>query len=398
MSKNLGAVSFIVVLACVISFSACNNKSKWEGIIEELDGISVVKNPDEPIFGKIELDLEHRLSIGNETDEQFMFYKVKAVEIDSKDNIYVLDAGNRRIQMFNDSGEYVQTIGKRGQGPGEFENPTDIFLDKEDNLHVLDNRKIISFDDFGHFRKTIPLEIIISEFSLTSQGTIIARVNPAQERKKSLVHINKSGKIIDNYAEYPEVKPAVKKGQKRGSYVIFTAFHDYTPQPRFSPIDDERFVFGYPLEYELNIITYSGNPLLKISKDEKKKTISQEEKDEIIEALETSIFQGGRKWPKGVLEEACKFPSYRPFFQSILVDEKNRIYVAKIMSVISKNRSIDIDVFNEQGYYLYRSNLPFVPAIIRGGDVYEIFSSEETGEIIIKKYKILNWDRIKSEV
>lgn len=351
---------FILILFILFIFNCKSEKVSWQGTIEDLDTVTVVKNPEEPLYGKLVFDLKEDLSIGNESDENFLFYKVRDVDIDTKNNIYILDAGNRRIQKFNDSGEYIQTIGQEGQGPGEFENPTDIYIDKENNLFVLDNKKVISFNSLGIYQETIQTEVILSEFFITSQGTIVARINPARERKKSIIHLDQNGKIINNYAEYPDVKPSIKKGQKRGSYVTFVVFHDYTPHPRFKSLEGDNFVYGYPLEYEINIITYSGKPVLRIKKEENKKAISRKEKDKIMAELEASISRSGRIWPEGALEEACKFPSHRPFYRDILIDEKKRIHVIRVMPVLNQSHGIEIDIFNENGYYLYRTELPFI--------------------------------------
>jgi len=389
---------FILILFILLIFHCKSDKAIWQGTIEDLDTVKVVTNPEEPLYGELVFDLKEDLSIGNESDGNFLFYKVRDVEIDTKNNIYILDAGNRRIQKFNDSGEYIQTVGQEGQGPGEFENPTDIYIDKENNLFVLDNKKVISFNSLGIYQGTIQTEVILSEFFITSQGTIVARINPAQERKKSIIHLDQNGKIINKYAEYPDVQPSIKKGQKRGSYVTFVAFHDYTPHPHFKFLEGDNFLYGYPLEYEINIVTYLGQPVLRIKKEENKKAISRKEKDKIMEELEASVSQSGRVWPEGALEEACRFPSYRPFYRDILIDEKKRIHVIRVMSVLNESNRIEIDIFNKSGYYLYRTELPFIPIIIQNGDMYELFSLEDTGEVRIRKYIIKNWDQIKEGI
>jgi len=38
----------------------------------------------------------------------------------------------------------------------------------------------------------------------------------------------------------------------------------------------------------------------------------------------------------------------------------------------------------------------FTPEVIRNGYIYDIYYSEESNEISIKKYKIINWSNIKS--
>jgi|Deesub1362B_J571_1020462.scaffolds.fasta_scaffold00181_50 sugar lactone lactonase YvrE len=73
--------------------------------------------------------------------------------VDSAGNIYIVDSGNERIQKFDKNGKYIKTIGRKGQGPGEFDSPTSIFIDVEDNIYIKDGREIEIFDKNGNFIK-----------------------------------------------------------------------------------------------------------------------------------------------------------------------------------------------------------------------------------------------------
>ncbi|UCE21707.1 MAG: 6-bladed beta-propeller, partial [Candidatus Aminicenantes bacterium] len=130
----------VVIIAFIftISLSCQKQKTGWQGIIEEENGIRVVKNPAEPLYGELVLELEEDLSIGSVEDEKYMFYRIGDIAVDSQNNIYVLDGGNYRIQKFDKDGNYLQTIGRKGQGPGEFMMPFNIFLDELDNIYVME--------------------------------------------------------------------------------------------------------------------------------------------------------------------------------------------------------------------------------------------------------------------
>jgi hypothetical protein len=59
------AVCFLVSLVFLGANQSQN--PQWKGTIEEEDGVKVIKNPREPLYGEITFDLEEDLSIGNET-------------------------------------------------------------------------------------------------------------------------------------------------------------------------------------------------------------------------------------------------------------------------------------------------------------------------------------------
>ena len=50
--------------AFTMLFSCGAQKARWKGTIEEVDGVTVVKNPKEPMYGEDVFNLEEELSIG----------------------------------------------------------------------------------------------------------------------------------------------------------------------------------------------------------------------------------------------------------------------------------------------------------------------------------------------
>jgi len=62
--------------------------------------------------------------------------------------IYALDPGNARVVVFDKSGQYQREFGKKGQGPGEFQQPKGIGVDAKGRIAVFDTGvKRLSFLD-----------------------------------------------------------------------------------------------------------------------------------------------------------------------------------------------------------------------------------------------------------
>lgn len=140
---------------------------------------------------------------------------------------------------------------------------------------------------------------------------------------------------------------------------------------------------------------------MSIQKEEPLISISQKEKESIINRLIENMSDLGRKWPKRVLEEACNFPKSRPFYKDIIVDDRQRIYVLKVKSVLEKSEEEEFDLFSKEGLYLYKLVLPLIPKhtklIIQKGSLYNI-STDEEGVVIVKRYKIKNWEQMKEGI
>ncbi len=220
MRNNNKVISIVISISTLIMLiSYGGQKAEWKGTIEEEDGVEVIKNPTEPLYGEITFDLEENLTIGNETDENYMFYSSVRITVDSSGNVFALDISNRRIQKYDKNGNYLQTIGRRGRGPGEFQSPGSMCLDSEENIYVQDMRKITIFNKEGKFKSTIPKSDLLSSWGVTKEGNILARTSwwdPENDTNgtNNMVLLNSEGKIIKTIVRYPFENPPPFKGKK----------------------------------------------------------------------------------------------------------------------------------------------------------------------------------------
>jgi hypothetical protein len=92
------------------------------------------------------------------------FSGLSGVATDGSGNVYVVDAGNDRIQKFDGSGHFLTTWGSPGSGNGQFDfgepffsvSPAGVATDGSGNVYVADfsNNRIQKFDGNGHFLST----------------------------------------------------------------------------------------------------------------------------------------------------------------------------------------------------------------------------------------------------
>jgi DNA-binding beta-propeller fold protein YncE len=91
---------------------------------------------------------------GQPTD---LFDRPTDVAWDSAGNVFVADGlGNARVAKFDKGGKFVKSWGKKGTATGEFANIRSIAVDAQGNVYAADggNKRVEVFDNDGNFKTT----------------------------------------------------------------------------------------------------------------------------------------------------------------------------------------------------------------------------------------------------
>lgn len=130
----------------------------------------------------------------------------------------------------------------------------------------------------------------------------------------------------------------------------------------FSLVSEDRIVYGNSYEYKIFVANSAGDILFKIEKEES--------------------------------------PELKPFFDGIAGDSLGNIYVRRLNTGEARSGrvSLDYDLFNQGGRYIYRIHWPFALSLIKNGYAYRIDSASGSGDIKIIRYKIGNWELLKRAI
>ena len=376
--KTTVFLGITVLTVDVLALAAQTQRSDWKGKVLTEDGVRVVVNPAEPIYGQIKLDLGEELRIGKEGDERTQFYRVRDIAADPRGNIYVLDTRNFRVQVFDPSGKYLRTIGRQGQGPGEFEMPSILRLGGDSgNIYVLDRfRRVSLFDAQGIYIRSVSIDGATTFFEPASGTGVYALINTGSDEDLTSYHalclVSGEGKTQKVLAQFPYT---IHMERRDGATLSVSTGMELALH--FAKLDDASLVYGYSKNYEFVVIDPDGNKLLVIRKDGPRPEFSAAEKVEF----------GG-----------FAVPEFRPFYFGLLTDTDGRIYVHRNTSTkIKRNygpvgtEDKQVDVFSREGRFLFRTALPPNTRLIKGDLIYTYVVDEDQGLEYVQRFRIKNY-------
>lgn len=361
-------------LSILLAYVSCSTqKAEWKGTIEKEDGVTVIKNPKEPMSGADVFVLEEELSIGEkEGREEYMFSEVQSIAVDNEERIYILDFKGNNVKIFNKNGDFIKKFGRGGQGPGEFYLPMSMIV-SQDEIVVQNFNSFSFFSPDGEFHRSLPMaKERLGPSSIDSEGNFVGLVivreedNPRYELKK-----------FDR-----ELNPLHSLGSSPLPNSRHDGFNPFFPVLRYSLINGNQVVCGYMKEYELRIFDAQGNPIKKISKEYVPLEVTQEDVEERLK---------GEELPAS-LKETMSVPKFHCPFRWIGADEEGRIFVMT-WERAKDGQGYYYDVFDQEGKYIVKIPLRARPDVFKKGKLYAVEEDEE-GYPHVKRFKI-TWNTAK---
>ena len=153
------------------------------------------------------------------------------VAIGKNNELYVVDSGNFRVQVFDAEGKYLRAFGKIGKQLGDFSRPKEIAIDKEGNVYVIDTL----FGNFQIFNSQGELLLYI--------GSRSAADGPALYQLLAGIAVDEDGRIyvVDQLYRKVEIFRPARIGEKEG-YLGATLQAEAAPgaKPALVPRADEK--------------------------------------------------------------------------------------------------------------------------------------------------------------
>ncbi|MFQ6109605.1 MAG: 6-bladed beta-propeller [Candidatus Aminicenantales bacterium] len=337
MKKSL---VFILILGLSV-FSGWGCRQNREGVeIIQIDGVRHIRNPGKPLKGTVRLKVEKVLEINPYRFEEIGLRSFSFVR-DIDGEVILFDSNATEAQRFNHKGEYLGSLVRKGQGPGEFPDNCSLgvwFMDNQ--IWVTGNLKMAKYDKEGRYLGEKKLgyypRILVDETWFFVEKTRLYGEKPVQAL--ILVHLpsdreRKAREIVFFEAENAG---AIRGPGQRG-------FMEPWATPRIVCTYDRenrRIFIALNTEYKIHVKNLKGETRFIMEKPHRNVKVSRKDKKELL----SFHMRGGP--PKWMLNA---YPDHL-----VAMKELNMLpggYLA-VYRVSGPGR-FDVDVFDSRGRYVY---------------------------------------------
>jgi hypothetical protein len=361
MKSRTFFIHIITFLSVFILFNACRQQtSEWQGTIEETDGVAIVKNPIEPLNPELQITFEEDLSIGAEVgDENYMFGSQVFMNTDDEGNFYVTDWDRKTVRKYDPDGKFLHSIGRAGQGPGEFQDVSEVRFDVERNIYLNDvkNQRISFLKKDGYYIRGIKTPAVFERVVMNSKGFYIAMSADNVELGKSKKWDYFYGLFDDNFklvAEFLRL-PQEANAQYKNPASIAQVMADSLSKEAFVPFvnyvlgKNDSIYFGYPKSYEIKVYSPEGKLKKIIQRDFKPVEISEKHKEYFVENLSEQFLAKMPAQEEKKVFELIKYPKYKPAYERFSLMENGWIFV--VVDSVRDGLKL-VDIFSEDGEFL----------------------------------------------
>lgn len=128
--------AWCVSIAAVLS-AAPVLAATWAGKEITKDGVLHVMNPSQPVEAPTTVAPQELWRAGGDDEDDTIFGVLRDIAIDRSGNVYLLDVQMNQIQVFDRDGKFLRSIGREGEGPGEFRRPSAFFITPDGKIAVV---------------------------------------------------------------------------------------------------------------------------------------------------------------------------------------------------------------------------------------------------------------------
>jgi hypothetical protein len=372
-------VACLLIAVSVVNF-ASNRTGQFK--VRTENGVTIATNgrkPDPPAGVATKLVLEEIYSAGGGDSPDASFVEPRAGDVGKDGTVYILDWKDSNVKVFDARGKFLRVFGKKGQGPGELNQPQGIIITPENEILVVDglNQRFAVFSLEGKFLRNI------------STAKAPGMTSVKMDRRGFIVGLSQGfGGDASKMVISLDVKLYDKDLNSKATLATFEM--PYSLQMKINPFSatrlihaldgQDRLYLGSQNGYEIKVLSLEGRPLKTIRRDYDPIRMSQSDKDEMLKAF--SVLPNTK--------DRIQFPEVYPPYADLVPADEGRLLV----ETYEKGKALKEfywDVFDSDGRYIAKVPIVGQIRLWRDGKVY-FFVENEDGFKILKCFRA-RWEK-----
>ena len=374
-----GAVSVrLLVVLCIVA-TGCGGADPAQFVVTDSVGIRVAANfgPDEPFPAT-----PVRLASLQPPDSALTAVPWGVLADAKTGTIFVVDATSERVVVFDANGRFTRTIGRAGEGPGEFRSPAALALDENGAVAVWDaGRGVISlWSPEGELleERGAPLSYWGPGFAMRGDGVVaVTQSTSGNQQRQSLVQSSEADMRTELFAVTRELVQMELPRMRMPAPRIFA------PDLIWTTAGDTILVLNGP-EYRVDAYV-EGNLVGSIRRDVPPIEVTRE----LATARVGSGQYRGFMRRTGITAEqmvaAVGYEELASPIEWIATNVSGDLWVSRGSGRPVPER---VDVFASEGRYLGTFDAPGFPVAFLSGSRFVALEVTELGEPVLGLYRL----------
>ncbi|MGH7475627.1 MAG: 6-bladed beta-propeller [Longimicrobiales bacterium] len=379
-------------------------------------------------------------SVGAADGEEWeTFGDVVAVAFDAANNLYVLDRQGARVLVYGPDGRFLRAIGKKGNGPGEFQFPTGLAITTDGRIVVADlaNRNVSILEPTGELVRTVPFpqDVALGTQQLRAHpaGGVVFSYRPVRaggrDRSAGPPALPDSVFRIVWHTLEPDTDPralaqapvssgrvrsaAPAAGGGRVGVVRVQRPPVFAPELRWDMLPNGEIALVYTAGYSLGVIGADRRLARVINRGISPRAVTEADQQIARERLEQQLQSGqgmvavqvtrgpggasrsvGAALPRNVIDaqlDQLEFASVVPVIQGLVTDPAGRLWVERAGNTPFEPGPIDI--VTSRGRYLGTVNGVRLPAAFGPNGLAAWIESDDLGVERVTVARLPDWTR-----
>ena len=297
---------------------------------------------------------------GSSLPDGVLFVGPVDIAFDPAGQIFVLDFQDHNIKVFDSAGTFLKVIGRKGQGPGDFNMPLSFALAK-DRLAVWDmgNRRLCALTPEGKLIKAEEISGLSGRpqrIKVLPDGDWVVETekiffdDPSKPQEVALEILSpelKSKKVVYSHPVWRNKFMRLEQG-------LVNLPQPFAPDLRWDITPDGKIVAGFSDKYEIGVYDAEGKVLAKPAHPYDPVRVAAEDKKAFFDGMTHTTGDGtSRQGAPDFVIKNTAFPAKKPAFDDIVVDSEGNIWVHPFVKDQNLERRC-FDVFAPAGEFISR--------------------------------------------